>query len=268
MLKIKLFFGALVLFFMFIQTLLADNPQKITFAMENAQSFPIYRSSIDKKTKYPGTFFEFVRIMEREMAISITIERLPWKRCLSHLKRGMIDGILAASYKPKREKLGVYPQKNGKVDPDRRFSGSSYYLYVKNNSNIKRDGKKLKNVNGVIGAQLGFSIVADLKAMGVKVNDKNNEPGSIFDMLYKGRLDGAAIHGDVGNIYLHQYKNIKKLEPPLATKPYYLLVSHQIYKKHPDFVENMWNVVAKIRESGEFKNIEDKYYNFIDWPEE
>lgn len=170
-------------------------------------------------------------------------------------------------YKPKREKSGRYPKKKGSLDISRRFNTSSYFLYTVNDSTIHWDGQILENKSSLaIGAQRGFSIVNDLKNLGIKITEVDN-PDSGFIMLLNNRLSALAVHDNVGQIYVKKHKIIKQLDPPLKTKPYFLIISHQFYKSYPSFSEKIWDTVGKLRDSTTLKEIKDKYYTFGKWPD-
>ena len=51
--------------------------------------------------------------------------------------------------KPKREKFGVYPKRDQKVDSSRMFVSASYYLYAKKNSFLEWDGKNFNKLKMV-----------------------------------------------------------------------------------------------------------------------
>lgn len=266
MAKIKLF-CILLISWMFMDVCLASIPENLIVTIEDTDSFPFYRKANNPGKTHPGIFIEFAKILEREMNIKLTIRRLPWKRSLQELKRGEVHGILTASYAPEREKIGRYPQKDGKVDPSRRFSSSSYYLYTKTNSPIEWDGKTIKNVFGHIGAQRGFSVASDLRAMGLKVEEVTNIE-AIFRMLKNDRLVAVAAHKESGDVLMHQYSKLKRLKRPLSTKPYYFLLSHPFYRSNPEFSERLWDMSTKIRKSNELKEIYEKYEALERWPDE
>lgn len=54
------------------------------------------------------------------------------------------------------------------------------------------------------------------------------------------------------------FKTIKKLTPPLKTKPYFLMLSHQFVKKHPIVAEEIWDMVEQVREQIT-TNVANKY---------
>ncbi|MBF0206883.1 MAG: hypothetical protein HQK53_08315 [Oligoflexia bacterium] len=55
-----------------------------------------------------------------------------------------------------------------------------------------------------------------------------------------------------------EFKDIKKIEPPLASKAYFLMFSHQFQAKHPDLVVKAWEAIEQIREN-EYKSIVANY---------
>jgi len=67
----------------------------------------------------PGIEIELYRLMAARLNLQLEMVRIPWKRCLSEVKQGRADGIFPASFKPERLSLGVYPMRNGKLDPSK-----------------------------------------------------------------------------------------------------------------------------------------------------
>lgn len=236
----------------------------ISVAIPTADGHPFIKEDIGREVKDPGIYVEFLRILEKELNINIKIVRYPWKRCLSFIKSGEVDGVISASYKLEREKLGVYPKKNGEIDPSRQFESGDYNLFVKKGSNISWDGKKFLNLKGTINAQLGFSIVSFLKDRGIKVNEVST-PKKAFELLSLGHGSGAVIHSVIGEILLFEHKNIMIINPPIASKPYYLLMSHQIYKSNAMFIEKFWDKVGEVFRSPRLAEIKKRYLKMERW---
>ncbi len=210
----------------------------------------------------PGLEIEIYKLVEKKLNIKISFRRFPWKRCLLYLKTGKVDGIFPASFKSERMKIGVYPTKNHRVDPGRKTRNNAYYLYKLKGSSLKlRDGKFIQ-LNGLIGAPLGWAIVSDLKEMGVRVFELSN-PSHLLNGLVKGRLAGVACLETVLDAYIKEqpetYKQVVKVFPPLKEKPYYLMFSHQFVKKNPGLAEKIWDTIKKVKKSKEFQKIVKKY---------
>ncbi len=140
-------------------TLIASEIKTVIIGINSQDNFPSMGAPGTENNQFPGIMIEEMRFIAREANIRVKYKRVPWKRCLSLLKIGKIDGLICGSYKKEREKNGVFPKNSdGKPDPSRRFSDSTYYLYVKKSSKLKWDGKKFSGSKVRIGAELGFSI--------------------------------------------------------------------------------------------------------------
>ena len=54
------------------------------------------------------------------------------------------------------------------------------------------------------------------------------------------------------------FPNIEKVETPLVTKPYYVLLSNQLVAKDDSLANNFWKAIGEIREN-EGKTLIKKY---------
>ncbi|MBF0100940.1 MAG: transporter substrate-binding domain-containing protein [Desulfobacterales bacterium] len=211
----------------------------------------------------PGLIVELCEMISKKLNFKFKYTREPWKRCLATLESGESDALFYASFKDERLKHGAFPFKDGKVDPSRSVALISYVFYVLNDSPITWDGKALTNIKGNVGAPLGYSIVDDLKKMGLTVDES---PSTLNDLrkMMKNRLDAVASLELTGEYYLKQYPEfqgkIKKLSPPIVAKPYYIMISNQFIKKDAEFTEKIWNAAAELKESDEYKQIMKKYF--------
>lgn len=237
---------------------------ELTFACENKQDFPTVMGNSEKVLdENPGMAVEAVRILEKKLSLKINIRRLPWKRCLNELEQGRVQGLFTISFKEKRKKLGMYPEKNGKVDPSRRFTSASYALYKLKGSDVNFDGTDFINITGRVGAPSGFSIVDDLKKRGLAVNESPSTEHD-FKKMISGRLQAVAALEMNGDYYLladkEFNKKIEKVTPLIVMKPYYFIVSNQFYKEKPQLAEKIFETIAEIREDPNFKK---KLKNYI-----
>lgn len=244
-----------------------EQPSEIKVALNHKPSFPNRGRPGTENSQNPGVAFETLGLIEKHMNVSFVYQRLPYKRCLAYLESGRADAVMTASFKSKRERQGVYPKQNGNLDTGRRVYFSSYYLYIREDSKIRWDGKSFHNLDGRIGAELGFSIVDDLKKWGIQALTFNG-PNDCFFLLHKGRLAGVAAHESTGQKFVYKYKTLKQISPPLISKPYFLIFSHQFYNAYPDLSEKIWNAIAELRQSTrDWKNLKEKYYSMEVWPE-
>jgi len=252
-----LFFGA----FFSVNTLIAGMT-KLTIACENKQDFPTIMGNTDTiDAAKPGMGVVAIKMLEKKLGLKIKVVRLPWKRCLLHLEQGKVDGVFTASFKEKRKVHGRYPEKDGAVDVDRRYSSASYSLYKMKGSNVGFDGEKFLNITGAVGAPRGYSIVDDLKKKGLKV-DPGPSTEKDFSKMLKGRLQAVAALEMTGDFYLLSNKDysskIEKVTPNIVMKPYYFMLSHQFYAKDKALCEKIFDTIAEIREAADYKmNLKD-----------
>ena len=239
------------------------NARDLTFACENKQDFPtVMGNSTNVLKEKPGMGIEAVYQIANRLNIKINIKRLPWKRCLAEMQKGHVDGLFTASYKEKRKQFGRYPEMNGKVDLSRRFTSSSYALYRIKGSDVQYDGKNF-HIKGIVGAPLGYSIVDDLKKKGLVVDESPNTLND-FKKMIKGRIKAVAALEMTADYYLmvNQDLNekIEKVLPLLVEKPYYFMLSHQLYKENKALAEKIWDTIADIRRDPDFQKLLKDYF--------
>lgn len=133
---------------------------------------------------------------------------------------------------------------------------------------MKWNGSTFENLNGPIGAELGFSIIDSLKKWGASVVTFTG-PEACFKFLTEfNQLSGVAVHDSTGGRFLHKYKNLEQVSTPLETKAYYLLFSHQFYNAHPELSEKIWDIIAELRDSTkEWQELKEKYFSLEIWNE-
>jgi polar amino acid transport system substrate-binding protein len=90
---------------------------KMLIAYENKLQFPYYMGNgTTVLASDPGVVVELIQRLERHIPeIDIQLVRYPWKRCLSELQAGHVDGIFNASFHPKRLVMGKYPWHNASM---------------------------------------------------------------------------------------------------------------------------------------------------------
>jgi len=202
--------------------------------------------------EHPGVLVELVAMIpQRVPNVRITFSRKPWARCLAELEVGAVDAIFSSSFKPERLKIGVYPMADGKADRRYRIDTKSYSLYKLRDTPLEWDGTTLSNVQQGIIAMRSYAIVDDLRKTGVAVTEVNS-PDDAFRMLLAGRADGFAQLTDFGDLTLRRkpgLERIVKVPLPLATRDYYLQISHQFNDKYPELPPRIWKALAEIRQA-------------------
>ena len=120
----------------------------------------------------PGITLELFKMIAQRVGVQFEYKRIPWKRCLYAVEHGTADATFHASFKPARAKFGVYPTRDGQLDPSRRIYKNSYVFYARKGSGVIWDGQTISNASRPIGTQLSYSIAEDLRQMGYEVEEE------------------------------------------------------------------------------------------------
>ena len=189
----------------------------------------------------------------------VVFEAMPWRRCLSLVERGQVDGVLAISHTEERARYAVFPMTRGShpvPDEARRLSLDEYSLYRAVGSSLNWNGKAFSGVTGPIAYQTAFSIVEQLKQWGVQPFDGSKSPEVIFRRVIMGNLQGAAIPTVTGDNLLGHAEFVGKIErvsPPLVVKPYFLAFGKSFYQDNERLVNDLWNAIEQVRKSAEYQ---------------
>lgn len=228
----------------------ADKPATVKLCYENEDFYPWVLKS------KPGLNIILINAVEQKLGVKFELLGLPWKRCQDEMMNGVVDGLFSASFKTERMEIGTYPMVGAKPDESKALMRDGYTLYRLKGGNVQWDGKKLI-ASGAIGAQPGYSIVDQLKALGAKVDDGTRTSDDNMRKLIAGRVDAVALMSLEGENSLATNPEfaakIEKVSPPLVDKPYYLMLSKQFVAKYGDFSKEIWNTAAQVRDSAEFK---------------
>ncbi|WUR15205.1 transporter substrate-binding domain-containing protein [[Empedobacter] haloabium] len=204
-----------------------------------------------------GLNFDLLRMVGERERIVFVFQSMPFKRCLAQLKANAVDGVFAVSFKPDRLELGAYP---GGATPDasKRMHIDRYILLRRKGGTLDWDGKTLHNVDGAIGAQLGYSITDQLRSLNVTVDEGSQKSEELVRKLLAGRLAGAAVGGsDARTLLDGPYgRQIEALPVPLVEKPYFLMLSHQLVARQPELASRIWSAVEQVRNSPAYKKLE------------
>lgn len=212
----------------------------------------------------PGLTPELLKRVGEHLKINVEFKRVPWTRGLLMLELGEADGIFHASYVAEREKIGAYPKTaDGRPDERRAVFHQSYTLFVMSGSGVTWDGDTIGGLeNRPVGATAGYSIVGDLERLGIPT-EPGRYPALNLTKLVEGRIAAYAELENIAGAMIRRdpmkFGEVIKLTPPLRTKAYYLMLSRPFVQGAGDLAEQVWSAIAEVRESDEFKRIEDSY---------
>jgi polar amino acid transport system substrate-binding protein len=206
-----------------------------------------------------GLNFELLRLVAEREHIHFDFQSMPWKRCLAQLKANAVDGAFAVSFQAERREIGEYP---GGATPDatKRMHVDRYVLLRRKGSTVDWDGTALHNVDGAIGAQLGYSVTEVLRRLNVKVDEGSQRAEELVRKLLAGRVAAAAVGGsDARTLLAGPYgPQIEALPTPLIEKPYFLILSHQMVQSRAALARRVWDAIEVERNSEAYRRLEDR----------
>jgi polar amino acid transport system substrate-binding protein len=239
--------------------------KKLTIVVEDKEDYPwMMGNGTQLVAGKPGAVAELMYAVGKKLGIEVVIVRSAWKRALEvDLASGTVDAIMPASYKKEREAFGVYPLKaDGSIDTARRVLTYVYKLYALKGSSFKWDGTKPAAFNGKVGVVRGYSIVGDLKALGFQVEELESTD-AVVRMLNAGRIDLMADLENKMTFYIEtkkDYANVAPVDPPIVSKPAYLVFSKQFYSADKAMAELIWKTISDMIGSGELDRFARKYF--------
>ncbi len=204
-----------------------------------------------------GLNFEMLKLVAARLDIVFAYQSMPWKRCLEQLKANQVGGAFAVSFNTSRMEVGGFPGGNP-ADASKRMHIDKYVLIRRKGATIDWDGKTLKNVDGAIGVQLGYSVSEFLRAMDVAVDEGSQRAGELAQKLLAGRLAAAAMGGSDAAVLMNGPlgAQLEVVPVPLIEKPYFLVLSHALVAGQPKLAERIWKGIEEVRNSAAYKKLQ------------
>ncbi|EGQ7933373.1 transporter substrate-binding domain-containing protein [Vibrio vulnificus] len=243
------------LLFLFCMLLSPFSPQAspvttITLAYSDVESFPFQMGNGNLVVEPPGVSVDVIEQAARLLNIKINYVRVPGKRVLSQIKANQVNGGFIFSYSQERAQYARYPMKDQQADHNLRIATLDYYFYKLKEQPFTWDGLQLSSIGDVpVGAHTGFSITKRLKESNVNILEIGNTE-KLFEMLGKRRLTAIAIQSNIASSYIneHQLSTVERVSPPISTKDYYLIFSHEFAEENPQLVQKIWEMIGLIRD--------------------
>ncbi len=238
--------GWLITFFAGIS---AATPVTLKLGYGDLPSPPYFYGTGNDTPANPGIAVTLARQVAASCGLTLVLSRWPNNRLYELMRQGDLDAGFMYSYREERRTFGVYPMQGNQPDNRYRITTLTYSYYARRDTAPAWDGVKLVPTRPV-GANMGWSIVADLRAQGLPVEEATSTDAN-FRKLSAGRIDAVAIQEHIGDAYLerHPELSLTKLIPPISTKDYYIIFSHAWFHHHSDTAVCIWEQFGKLRES-------------------
>ncbi|MCD4486487.1 transporter substrate-binding domain-containing protein [Chromobacterium vaccinii] len=146
-----------------------------------------------------GIKVKLLQDIGKQLDILVAVKILPWKRCLSAAKDGLVDGILPLYKTPEREQFMAFS-----LPVMRQYN---CFLYKKNAFRGRvdwTDYQALKDHH--LGMEIGSVVDKDMEAIFESAHPIERAADSItlMKMMDSGRIDLATIDSNVGKYLVNQ----------------------------------------------------------------
>ncbi|HYE00636.1 MAG TPA: transporter substrate-binding domain-containing protein [Alphaproteobacteria bacterium] len=229
---------------------LAEAPKTLRIAYADTETFPNQMGTLTVPAERPGVAVELVRMTLADLGLGIELVRVPNKRVLDGLREGAFDAAFSFSYSAERAEFARYPMKDGRPDAARRLNTLTYAIYRARGGALDWDGQAFRNLDRPLGANAGFSVAADLRKLGLPVEEAPTTDQN-FRKLLSGRIAGFAMQDIVAEGYLASAPavaaGVEQLPRPFAQKDYFLLLSHPFAAANPALAERIWTRLGELR---------------------
>ena len=236
----------LVGLFLLIGLASVQSAEVISVCYESADVMP-WRTADGK-----GLNFDLLQIVKERTGIEFKFTGIPWKRCLAGLQAREYDAAIGASFSPERESFAVYPSSSRQLDRHKRMHTDRYVFLKIKGSSVTWEERKLRGFKGQVGIQLGYSVGADLLALGLEVDDGAQGGRQLLSKLQAGRVDVIAMLEGEARWLLDRDQMFGRLEilsEPINEKDYFLIFSKAYFAQKGVLAEKVWAAIGRSRES-------------------
>lgn len=151
-----------------------------------------YPFTLSKNEQATGIHIDIINQALSDLDYQVTYTALPWKRCLLGVEQGTFDGVATASYKAERNRYLHYPADAATtLSSPLRVMLVEYVVVTLADHNYHFDGSP-QSIPQPVRAPHGYSIVEDLKKVGLEVDDASYGDESNFRKLLRHRT-GAVV---------------------------------------------------------------------------
>lgn len=212
----------------------------------------------------PGIAIEMVQAAAKECGVTPVFTRYPGARMLMLAQDNAVDALVMMSFTPERMAIGAYPMAGDVADPTYQIATLTYAFYVRSGSGVSWDGKAFTGLKQPIGVNFGWSIGKDLRDRGLPVEMAKDTQNN-FNKLLLGRIDAFAIQTSIGSSYIKDNQlgdRVELLEPPISSKPYYLVFTHGWYDAHMEAAQCLWKSIGTQHATG-LKALMERYHDTL-----
>jgi len=233
----------------------AGTPVTLRICYEINDSLPFSGGATQSDQSDQGLLYDLIMSAAKQADVHIELQRQPWKRCILQLQQGQVDGIFAAIWQADRDSWGQFPGRevktNAPVQRTYRLWQVDYPIIRRNGSPLEWDGQQFSGTKNGLSAPLGYVANQRLAALGVLAKPTYSAEIAL-KMVAVDRLDGFVLERQVAQTYIRNLglqQQLSFLPEPLLKADWYLPLSHQFYRQHPEVAQRFWQALAEQREA-------------------
>lgn len=220
----------------------------------------------DGRLRSRGLEFDYLHMLGAETGLRLQPLVQPWRRCLSDVRSGDVDAVMAISHQRDREAFIRYPMRDGEPDPARAVRQIQNVLVVAADAAANWDGQHLLLQGGKqIGIQAGYATATWVREQGFKVDETARTVRGTLERLLGRQVQAVLLSRTA---FLHQLQQepslqprLRMLAPSLPARVHYLGLSSAFAQRHPELPELLWSAGVRVRESAEFRKAETEAMN-------
>jgi polar amino acid transport system substrate-binding protein len=250
-----MYFSLVALALLAPATALAATPEVLRLCYETEDSKPFWGTVADHRMPGQGLLLDLIQSAAKQANLRLELQRQPWKRCILQLQQGQSDGIFAAIWQPERDLWGQFPgrdaQSDAPVQRNYRLWQVDYPIIVRNGGTLEWNGKQFSGTKNGLSAPLGYVANQQLAALGVLAKSTYNAEIAL-NLIARGRLDGYVLERQIARSHIRNLglqAQLAFLPKPLLEADWYLPLSHQFYRQHPQVAQRFWQALGEQREA-------------------
>jgi polar amino acid transport system substrate-binding protein len=233
----------------------AETPEVLRICYETQDSRPFWPAMTDQDEAKPGLLLELIQSAAQQAGLRLELQRQPWKRCILQLEHGQSDGIFPAIWQSERDAWGQFPgrdtQRNTPVQRQYRLWQADYPIIARNGGTLSWNGERFSGTRNGLSAPLGYVASQRLEALGVLAKPSYS-PETALKLITLERLDGYVLERQIARnhiLTLGLQTQLMLLPKPLFAADWYLPLSHQYFRQHPELAQRFWQALAEQREA-------------------
>ncbi len=229
----------------------------LTLCHEDVDAYPWIFGEKDGLDRY------VMQTVAKRLGLAVKYRPLPWKRCQFEVKNGMSQGMFSAAFSAERSVYADYPlQPDGQPNRAMRMAQDRYLVYRHMGSNADwRDGE-FRHVR-LAGIQAGYSIGPELRTMGLTLDERSSSTDDLFRKLDSGAIDVAIVLQGQAAHALQQFpqwtSRLEALPEPYRENDMYLALNKTFCRQNKDLCPRLWQEIRAVRESPEYRQLQQKY---------